>query len=546
LIDYPGSVADIGRASLEQPRKDDMLKNITVGARLALGFAAVLALMALISAISLSRMAHIKADLAAVTGEAPERLANNLRDLARYQGTALRDVVMQDDMAFKKKEFDLMKKARADYEQTAQTLAGLLSNEGDGAIKASLDKVAEALAATKEPTQKAIDHSMADDMAGAGEVVRSEVRPAQLAHIAALDSVITAIQKASSERNREADAAYREAVTMILTLLTVALGLGIWIAWAIRRSITRRLTLAVEVAQAVAEGDLSREIRVDSLDEIGRVLQALKTANVGLSSTMRQVRQAADSMQTASAEIAAGNADLSQRTEHQASNLQQTAASMEQLTATVQHNADTARSAAQMASSASVAASKGGEVVAQVVSTMEAITVSSRKIADIIGTIDAIAFQTNILALNAAVEAARAGEQGRGFAVVASEVRALAQRSAQAAREIKTLIGASVESVENGSRLVGEAGATMSDIVSQVQRVTDLIDEISSATLEQTSGIGQVNQAVSQLDEVTQQNAALVEQSAAATASLEQQAGKLVEAVGVFRLDPAPAAAVPA
>jgi methyl-accepting chemotaxis protein len=219
---------------------------------------------------------------------------------------------------------------------------------------------------------------------------------------------------------------------------------------------------------------------------------------------------------------------------------------MEQLTATVQHNADTARSAAQMASSASVAASKGGEVVAQVVSTMEAITVSSRKIADIIGTIDAIAFQTNILALNAAVEAARAGEQGRGFAVVASEVRALAQRSAQAAREIKTLIGASVESVENGSRLVGEAGATMSDIVSQVQRVTDLIDEISSATLEQTSGIGQVNQAVSQLDEVTQQNAALVEQSAAATASLEQQAGKLVEAVGVFRLDLAPAAAVPA
>jgi methyl-accepting chemotaxis protein len=511
-----------------------MFKNLKVGARLALGFAAVLVLMAITSAISFSRLSAIKADLEAVTGEAPERLANNMRDLARSQGMGLRDAVMQDDVAFKKKEFDLMKKARADYDQTAQTLTAMPI---EPEVKAALDKAAAALAAVKVPVEKAIEKSMADDMAGAAQVMREEVRPAQAAHVAALDRVVAAIQQASRVRNELADASYKQAVALIIGLSGAALVLGGVIAWRIQLSITRPLTQAVVVAQAVAEGDLSREIRVDSEDEVGALLQALKTVNRDLSRTMQQVRDAAETMKTASVEIAAGNIDLSQRTEQQASSLQQTAASMEQLNATVKNNADTARSAAQMAHSASAAATKGGDVVAQVVDTMQAISEGSKKIADIIGTIDSIAFQTNILALNAAVEAARAGEQGRGFAVVAAEVRALAQRSAQAAKEIKTLIGASVESVENGSRLVSDAGSTMSDIVAQVQRVTDLIGEISSATQEQTSGIGQVNQAVVQLDQVTQQNAALVEQSAAASESLQQQAGRLVEAVGVFRLD---------
>jgi methyl-accepting chemotaxis protein len=517
-----------------------MFKNLKVGARLAVGFAAVLVLMAIISAISLSRLSAIKADLEAVTGEAPERLANNMRDLARSQGMGLRDAVMQDDVAFKKKEFDLMKKARADYDQTAQTLA-TMSIEPE--VKAALDKTAAALAAVKSPVERAIEKSMSDDMAGAAQVMREEVRPAQAAHVAALDQVVAAIQQASRLRNEQADAAYRQAVALIIGLSGAALVLGAVIAWQIQLSITRPLTQAVAVAQAVAEGDLSREIRVDSRDELGTLLQALKTVNRDLSRTMQQVRDAADTMKTASVEIAAGNIDLSQRTEEQASSLQQTAASMEQLNATVKNNADTARSAAQMAHSASEAATKGGEVVAQVVDTMQAISDGSKKIADIIGTIDSIAFQTNILALNAAVEAARAGEQGRGFAVVAAEVRALAQRSAQAAKEIKTLIGSSVESVESGARLVNDAGATMSDIVAQVQRVTDLIGEISSATQEQTSGIGQVNQAVVQLDQVTQQNAALVEQSAAASESLQQQAARLVDAVGVFRLEQAALAA---
>jgi len=388
--------------------------------------------------------------------------------------------------------------------------------------------------------EKVIDRSMADDLAGAAQVTREELRPAQLAHVAALDKVVGAIQKASQARNELADVAYRQAVALIVGLSVAALVFGVLIAWRIQRSITRPLGQAVEVAQAVAEGDLSREITVHSHDEVGTLLQALKSVNRDLGRAMQQVRLSAETVQSASVEIAAGNLDLSQRTEMQASSLEQTAASMEQFNATLKNNADTARSAAQMASSASAAASKGGEVVAQVVSTMQSITESSKKIADIIGVIDGIAFQTNILALNAAVEAARAGEQGRGFAVVAGEVRSLAQRSAEAAKEIKTLIGASVVSVETGSRLVGEAGTTMGDIVSQVQRVTDLIGEISSATMEQTAGIGQVNQAVTQLDQATQQNAALVEESAAAAESLKQQAGKLVDAVSIFRFEADP------
>jgi methyl-accepting chemotaxis protein len=515
-----------------------MFKNLKVGARLAIGFATVLALMVVISGISLSRLAAIKADLAAVTGEAPERLASNMRDLVRAQGMALRDAVMQDDVAFKKKEFDLMKKARADYDRTAQTLSEMpLEPE----VRVALEKAATALAGVKAPIEKAIELSMSDDLAGAAQAMREQLRPAQQAHVQALDEVVEAIKRASAQRNEQADTAYHRAVWLIVGLSVSALVLGVVIAWRIQLSISRPLAQAVEVAQAVAEGDLSRQIAVDSQDEVGRLLQALKTVNLDLSRMMMQVRAAAETMQTASSEIATGNSDLSQRTEQQASNLQQTAASMEQLNATVKNNADTARSAAQMAHSASAAASKGGDVVAQVVSTMQAISDGSKRIADIIGVIDGIAFQTNILALNAAVEAARAGEQGRGFAVVAGEVRSLAQRSAQAAREIKTLIGASVESVESGSRLVNDAGATMNDIVGQVQRVTDLIGEISSATIEQTGGITQVNQAVTQLDQVTQQNAALVEQSAAAAESLKQQAGKLVDAVNVFKLAPSAA-----
>jgi methyl-accepting chemotaxis protein len=325
--------------------------------------------------------------------------------------------------------------------------------------------------------------------------------------------------------------------------LLVACGIAVVLAIGMALLITRNLSRALgaepaelgEVARRVAVGDLAHAPGMHSAPS-GSVMASLAEMQTKLAQVVSQVRHASDSIATGSAQIATGNADLSQRTEQQASNLQQTAASMDEMNATVRTNADTANQANQLATSASSAAVKGGEVVGQVVATMHEITNSSRKIADIIGVIDGIAFQTNILALNAAVEAARAGEQGRGFAVVAGEVRSLAQRSAEAAREIKSLIGASVERVEAGSRLVGEAGSTMNDIVTQVKRVSDLIGEISSATTEQTSGIGQVSTAISHLDQVTQQNSSLVEQSAAAAESLKDQAVRLAQVVSTFKL----------
>jgi methyl-accepting chemotaxis protein len=510
-----------------------MFNSLKVGPRLALGFALVLLMLVLVSGLALSRLSALKADLAAVTGEAPERLASKLRDLARYQSVTIRDVIMQEDMAFKKKEFDLMKTARLDYDKTEQALAGMVTDEP---TRTALAQAAAALAGTKGLVEKIVDLTMNDDMAGASAMVRDQLRPAQQAHVKALDAVIEAIKASSHERDEAATAAYKMSVALIIGLSASALLMGAFVAWRIQLSITRPLATAVSVAQSIAEGDLSREIHIHASDEVGRLMEALATVNTDLSRIMLNVRTAADTVQTATLEIAGGNTDLSQRTEQQAANLEETAASMEQLIATVRNTADTAQSAADLARDASSAADRGGQVVGRVVHTMEAISQSSRKITDIIGVIDGIAFQTNILALNAAVEAARAGEQGRGFAVVAGEVRSLAQRSAEAAREIKTLIGASMENVENGSTLVADAGATMTDIVTQVQKVSSLLEEISQATGEQTQGIAQVNQAVTQLEQTTQQNAALVEESAAASASLSQQAERLVEAVGIFRL----------
>ena len=308
------------------------------------------------------------------------------------------------------------------------------------------------------------------------------------------------------------------------------------IGWLIG-SVTRPLHEAVEVAGAVAKGDLTRRIEVKSSDEVGKLLHALKDMNDSLTGIVTEVRDTTESITTASQEIAQGNADLSQRTEEQASSLEETASSMEELTSTVRQNTENARQANQLANSASDIAVKGGQVVGDVVHTMASISDSSRKIVDIISVIEGIAFQTNILALNAAVEAARAGEQGRGFAVVAGEVRNLAQRSAAAAKEIKTLIDDSVNKVEVGSRQVDQAGATMTEIVQAVKRVTDIMAEIAAASNEQSAGIEQVNQAIAQMDETTQQNAALVEEAAAAAEAMQEQAQVLLHAVSVFRLE---------
>lgn len=322
-------------------------------------------------------------------------------------------------------------------------------------------------------------------------------------------------------------------IVLILSGILIGAVIGYWLI----SRITQPLNYAVEIAQTVALGDLRQTITVDSENETGQLLIALKDMNDSLIKTVSQVRFGTDTIAAASKEIATGNMDLSSRTESQSSSLEETASAMEELTSTVQQNADNARQANQLVSRASDYATKGGDVVDQVVTTMGSIKESSRKIVDIIGVIDGIAFQTNILALNAAVEAARAGEQGRGFAVVASEVRSLAQRSASAAKEIKELIGDSVDKVEAGGRLVDEAGVTMGHIVTSVKQVADIMAEIAAASGEQSDGIAQVNQAVIQMDTTTQQNAALVEQAAAAAASLEEQAANLAETVGVFKLD---------
>jgi methyl-accepting chemotaxis protein len=334
-------------------------------------------------------------------------------------------------------------------------------------------------------------------------------------------------------------AVYRNAKLVVAALLGAALFLGLGLAWVITRHLLRQLggepNVAASVLAAVAEGDLSTHVPLRTGDTTS-LMACLAAMQRSLSDTVSQVRSGSEGVATASSQIAQGNQDLSGRTEQQASALQQTAATMDELGSTVRNNADNARQANQLALGASTVAVKGGEVVGKVVETMKGINQSSKKIADIISVIDGIAFQTNILALNAAVEAARAGEQGRGFAVVAAEVRSLAQRSAEAAKEIKSLISASVERVDRGTELVGEAGHTMDEIVAAIRRVSDIVGEISSASVEQSSGVSQVGQAVTQMDHATQQNAALVEESAAAAESLRQQAQALVQAVAVFKL----------
>jgi methyl-accepting chemotaxis protein len=514
----------------------DALKQLRIGNRLAVAFAIVLALMLVVSVVGVRGIYRVAAGLETVYKDRTVPLAQ----LGELNNLTIGNRLVIVEM-LRAPGFDEIKRRSDELNANLKRGQQLL----DSYLATQLSTDEKALADRFVATQKAyVDDGLlpvstalgTGGMSTALQIYEEKTLPLAAKTRELADQLVKLQIDVAAAEYEQGQATRASALATSVVLTAAALALGLAMAWLITRSITVPVREAAGFAQMVAGGDLTASIRTQGRDEIAELLGALSGMRDGLVQIVQQVRSGADSILTGAGEIASGNADLSQRTEQQAANLEETAASMEQMNATVRQNADTAQTATQLATSASSVAARGGDVVQQVITTMSDISASSRKIADIIGTIDGIAFQTNILALNAAVEAARAGEQGRGFAVVAGEVRALAQRSAQAAREIKALIGTSVDNVDAGSRLVGEAGETMTEIVSQVKRVADLIGEIGSATQEQTTGIGQVSEAITQLDRVTQQNAALVEEAAAAADSLRGQAQRMNEVVGVFRL----------
>ena len=517
------------------------LTQFKIGTRLGIGFAVVLGLLVAVLLVGLYSMGQLSNRTHDIVTDKNVKMAaaNTMSDNVRTITLAITSVVVAPTEALVQAELAKIGDARKKYGAAKEILQKKITTDKETALMAELDA---ALKAGAPLNNKVIELRNAGQTEEAIAFLTQQAAPSLKRVLGALDSLVALEGELAAQAAGDAEALSSSARASMILLGSLAVLLGAFVAWIITRSITRPINAAVGVAETVASGDLSSHIVVDSSDETGRLLGALKAMNTSLLGVVAQVRHGTDAISTASSEIAAGNLDLSSRTEEQASSLEETASAMEELTSTVKQNADNARQANQLAKSASEVAVRGGNIVSQVVDTMGTINASSKKIVDIIGVIDGIAFQTNILALNAAVEAARAGEQGRGFAVVASEVRNLAQRSAGAAKEIKELIAASVANVDTGSRLVNEAGQTMGDIVDSIVRVTDIMGEITSATHEQTLGIEQINMAIAQMDEVTQQNAALVEEAAAASQSMQEQAGELAHVVGFFKTGHAVAA----
>ncbi|GAB3449042.1 methyl-accepting chemotaxis protein [Massilia solisilvae] len=511
------------------------ISNMKIRSRLALGFGIVLSLLVLLVVVGVTRLSGIEASTTKMIDIewAKADAANTINATIRAQTRRTMELFLVPDKQYRDKTHEHIEANKKIIVAALGTLERLVYSPNEKQLLATVKSERAQYVASFSKVSKFIDDGKPDE---AKQVMLQETLPILdklQASVLELKDLQKNLAMAAADGVRSASGS---GVQAMLALGAGALIGGLGFAFLIAHSITSPINRAVGAARTVAAGDLTSVIEDASTDETGQLLHALNEMNASLLGVVSEVRSGTDTVAAASAQIAAGTRDLSARTEEQASSLEETAASMEELTSTVKQNADSARQANALAASASDVALRGGDIVGEVVKTMDAINESARTIADIIGVIDGIAFQTNILALNAAVEAARAGEDGRGFAVVAAEVRALAQRSAGAAKEIKTLIGDSVERVDAGCRLVEQAGSTMDDIVVSVRRVTEIMAEITAASDQQTAGIGQISQAIIQMDQVTQQNAALVEQSTAAAAALEEKAHSLARAVAVFKI----------
>jgi methyl-accepting chemotaxis protein len=517
------------------------LNNLKVGTRLALGFALVLVLLIAVTVVGILRMAQIqdRLDKVVSVSNVSTGLVIEMRNNVSDRIASLRVLTLMTDPADMEPEMVKFKEQTRKYEEAQKKLSALFAAHASDKEKALLAQIKESEGLAMPAIAKASELYLSNNAMDATRVMIREVRPVQKKWTDALDQLAALEEKQNAQSKADAESEFVNARNFMIGMLVAAVAMGIAAAWVISRSLRKQLggepAYTAQIAASIAHGDLAVAIETEESDR-GSLLVEMKEMRNSLVGIVQQVRRGTETIGTASREIAAGNIDLSSRTELQASSLEKTASAMEELTSTVKQNADNARQANALAATASDVARKGGEVVSQVVGTMGEINSSASKISDIIGVIDGIAFQTNILALNAAVEAARAGEQGRGFAVVASEVRNLAQRSAAAAKEIKTLIGDSVEKVERGSKLVGQAGVTMDEVVTSVKRVTDIMSEIANASAEQSAGIEQVNLSIIEMDSMTQQNAALVEEAAAAAQSLQDQASELARVVSIFKL----------
>ena len=517
------------------------LKSLSISSRLALGFGCMLVLVVAVAAVGQISVGMVNGQMRQITGTnaTKTRLVNSMLESVSALGIQSRSAAMLTEIDAKRSA-ELVQQVRqtlAEYDKREAALSALFAAPGSTAAEQSLlQDIVSIGRKTRPELDGAIKAALDGDTVAASTGLMNRVDPSEAQWRGKLAELIELQNSLNNDATALAEQTQSHARITGGLLVLLSLAVGALIAWRITASITQPIGRAVIVAERIARGDLTSQIEVRIFDETGRLLEAIAAMQDRLRSMVGDIGQTAESIQVASAEVASGNLDLSQRTEQAASNLQGAATTLADLTGTVAQSADSARQANQLAASASEVATRGGQVVLQVVQTMDEISTSSRKISDIIGVIDGIAFQTNILALNAAVEAARAGEQGRGFAVGASEVRSLAVRAATAAREIKALIGTSVERVQVGNDLANHAGKTIQELVQSVKRVSDIMGEITAATAEQSQRIGSVSHSMEQLEDVTQQNAALVEQGAAAADSLQDQAGRLTQMVHAFRL----------